>query len=48
MNFETLRRGGVGVSNAKETMPPKKKTRNMLRRRKYKVSMVVREDIEVN
>ena len=48
MDFETLRRGGVGVSKAKETMPPKKTTRKMLRRRKYKVSMVVREDIQVN
>ena len=47
MDFENLRRGGVGVSKAIETMPPKK-TRNMLRRRKYKISMVVREDIEVN
>ena len=48
MDFETLRRGGVGVSKAIKIMPPKKKPRKMLRRRKYKVSMVVREDIEVN
>ena len=48
MDFETLRRGGVDVSKAIETMPPGKGTRKILRRRKNKVSMVVREDIEVN
>ena len=48
MDFETLRRGGVGVSKAIETMPPKKKPKKMLSRRRYKVSMLVREDIEVN
>ena len=39
MDFETMRRGGVGVSKDIETMPPKTKTSKMLRRRKYKVSM---------
>ena len=48
MDFETTRRGVVGVSKVIETMPPKKKPRNMLRKIKYKVNMVAREDIEVN
>ena len=47
MDFGSLRRG-VGMSIAIETMPPKKKTTNMLSMRKYKVTMVVREDIEVS